>query len=192
MVRPLSPHLVPNSTRLTANADTLSPFDGSYRCLKEINYPKSFSALSSPAIGLDSVPASPTSVRVQSQRTLPHSSCLLLRLPSRLFSEHRRMAMPQVTTRDMFNPFSLSCSQVLVYSRSILCRTGASFLRNVPSCPFCRVSGSPIPPPFHRPENGGDPDEVMINAFSWVYKSLGSQRLSPFPSTSTSTGTHLG
>lgn len=129
----------------------LSPFDGSYRCLKEINYPRSFSTLSSSVVGLLSVPASPTSVRVQSQRTLPRSSCLLIWLPSRLFSEHRCTVMSQMTTRDMFNPFSQICRRVLVYSRSILYRTDASFLRNRPSHTpplgrFYRVSGSPIPP----------------------------------------------
>lgn len=133
MVRPLSPHLVSNSTRLTANADTLSSSDGSHRCLKEINYPRSFSTLSSSVIGLLSIPAGTTAVRVQSQRSLPYSSRHLLRLPSRLSLEHRCTVMPQVTTCDMFNPFSQICRRVLVYSRSILYRTDALFLRNGPS-----------------------------------------------------------
>ena len=83
----------------------LSPFDDSYRCLKEINYPRSFSTSSSSVVWLLSVLACPTSVRVQSQRTLPHSSCLLLRPYSRLFSEHRRTVTPRVTTHGMCNPF---------------------------------------------------------------------------------------
>ena len=133
MVRPLSPHLVSNSTRLTANADTLSSSDGSYRCLKEINYPRSFSTLSSSVIGLLSIPAGTTAVRVQSQWFLPYSSRHLLRLPSRLSLEHRCTVMPPVTARDMFNPFSQSYTRVPVYSRLILYRTDALFLRDGPS-----------------------------------------------------------
>lgn len=153
--------------RLTANADTLPSFDGSYRCLKEINYPRSFSSLSSSVIGLPSTPTCTTSVRVQSQRSLPHSSRLLPRLSSRLFLQHRYTVMPQVTTRDVFNPFSQSCRRVLVYSRSILYRTDASFLRNRP--PRARaywVHSTEFPSPrfspsFRRPENGDDPDKVI-------------------------------
>ena len=127
----------------------LSPFDGSFRCLKEINYPRSFSTSSSSVVALFSVPASPTSVRVQSQRTLPYPSSLLLRLLSRLLLGHRCTITSPATTHDMCSPFSQSCRQVLCTLGQFYAEPAHRFAkqaitRTLPQGVFCRTSRSPI------------------------------------------------
>ena len=143
----------------------LSPFgDGPDRCLKEINYPRSFSPSLSSVVRFLSVFAGPTSVRVSPQRTLPFSSCLLLRPLSRLRTKQKRTVTSWMTTYNTFNPQNI-VDELLYTPGQFYTESTHRILRNraqVPSGHSTQPSESLILPlPRIHPLENGDLDKVI-------------------------------
>ena len=143
--------LLPSPSSLTPIP--LSPFDAADRCLKEINYPRSFSPLLSSVTQSLSVPC-PTSVRGPSPGD---PSCLCLK--------HGCTVMPRAMTYDTLSLFSRNTVDEFLYTRSILYRTDASFLRNRPSTrcipPSYRIFNSFLHPQrIHQFQNEGPDKDI--------------------------------